>query len=124
MNQISFSGAEYADKRKKARRDVLLEEAELVAPWRAPPLLTEPHYPGPSAGAGLGPQESMLRVHLLQTPHRRGRRPDGPRAHVMTTAVNEAAVEQVTALLDGKNQHVLADLGYQGTPALVDRDEL
>jgi IS5 family transposase len=34
MSQISFSDAEYAGKRKKTRREVFLEEMELVVPWR------------------------------------------------------------------------------------------
>ena len=46
MGQISFSDAEYAGKRKKTRREVFLEEMELVVPWKV--LLgkiIEPHYP-------------------------------------------------------------------------------
>ena len=35
MSQISFSDAEYAGKRKKTRREVFLEEMELVVPWKA-----------------------------------------------------------------------------------------
>ena len=35
MGQISFSDAEYAGKRKKTRREVFLEEMELVVPWKA-----------------------------------------------------------------------------------------
>jgi IS5 family transposase len=34
MGQISFSDAEYAGKRKKTRREVFLEEMELVVPWK------------------------------------------------------------------------------------------
>ena len=36
MGQISFADAEYAGKRKKTRREVFLEEMELVVPWKAP----------------------------------------------------------------------------------------
>lgn len=35
MKQISFADAEYAGKRKKTRREVFLEEMELVVPWKA-----------------------------------------------------------------------------------------
>lgn len=35
MNQLSFSDAEYAGKRKKTRRELFLEEMEHVAPWKA-----------------------------------------------------------------------------------------
>lgn len=43
MSQISFADAEYAGKRTKTRREVLLEEMELVVPWKALPKVTEPH---------------------------------------------------------------------------------
>ena len=59
MGQISFSDAEYAGKRKKTRREVFLDEMELVVPWKALLGLIEPHYPP-------YPLESMLRVHLMQ----------------------------------------------------------
>ena len=66
MGQISFADAEYAGKRKKTRREVFLEEMELVVPWRSLLKLIEPHYP--VAGRGRRPYslESMLRVHLMQ----------------------------------------------------------
>ena len=44
MGQISFADAEYAGKRKKTRREVFLEEMELVVPWKALVGLIEPHY--------------------------------------------------------------------------------
>jgi IS5 family transposase len=66
MSQISFADAEYAGKRKKTRREVFLEEIELVVPWKVLLKLIEPHYP--VAGRGRRPYalESMLRVHLMQ----------------------------------------------------------
>ena len=66
MNQISFADAEYAGKRKKTRREVFLEEMELVVPWKVLFKIIEPHYP--MAGRGRRPYalESMLRVHLMQ----------------------------------------------------------
>ena len=66
MSQISFADAEYAGKRKKTRREVLLEEMELVVPWKVLLKIIEPHYP--TAGRGRRPYalESMLRVHLMQ----------------------------------------------------------
>ena len=36
MGQISFAEAEYAAKRKKTRRELFLEEMELVVPWKGP----------------------------------------------------------------------------------------
>src|SRR5215203_3586872 len=66
MAQISFSDAEYAGKRKKTRREVFLEEMELVVPWKALLGLIEPHYPVAGRGRRPYPLESMLRVHLMQ----------------------------------------------------------
>ena len=61
MSQISFADAEYAGKRKKTRREVFLEEMELVVPWKVLLKIIEPHYP--VAGRGRRPYalESMLR---------------------------------------------------------------
>ncbi|MBS0427876.1 MAG: IS5 family transposase [Proteobacteria bacterium] len=66
MSQLSFSDAEYAGKRKKTRREVFLQEMELVVPWKVLLKIIEPHYP--VAGRGRRPYalESMLRVHLMQ----------------------------------------------------------
>jgi transposase, IS5 family len=66
MSQISFSDAEYAGKRKKTRREVFLEEMEVVVPWKALLALIEPHYPVAGRGRRPYPLESMLRVHLMQ----------------------------------------------------------
>lgn len=38
MDQISFADAEYAGKRKTTRREVFLEEMELVVRWKATKL--------------------------------------------------------------------------------------
>src|SRR5580765_7099329 len=66
MSQVSFSDAEYAGKRKKTRREVFLEEMDLVVPWKALLGLIEPHYPVAGCGRRPYPLESMLRVHLMQ----------------------------------------------------------
>ncbi len=66
MSQISFADAEYAGKRKKTRREVFLEEMELVVPWKALLKLIEPFYPVAGRGRRPYPMESILRVHLLQ----------------------------------------------------------
>ncbi len=66
MDQISFADAEYAGKRKKTRREVFLEEMELVVPWKGLLKLIEPHYPTAGRGRRPYPLESMLRVHLMQ----------------------------------------------------------
>ena len=66
MNQISFADAEHAGKRKKTRREVFLDEMELVVPWKALLRLIEPHYPVAGRGRRPYPLESILRVHLMQ----------------------------------------------------------
>jgi IS5 family transposase len=66
MSQISFSDAEYAGKRKKTRREMFLEEMELVVPWKVLLKIIEPHYPTAGRGRRPYPLESMLRVHLMQ----------------------------------------------------------
>lgn len=45
MDQMSFSDADYAGKRKKTRREVFLEEMEKVVPWKTLLGLIEPHHP-------------------------------------------------------------------------------
>src|SRR5438270_11794904 len=66
MGQISFSDGEYAGKRRKTRRELFLEEMELVVPWKALLQLIEPHYPVAGRGRRPYPLRSMLRVHLMQ----------------------------------------------------------
>ena len=66
MAQISFADAEYAGKRKKTRREIFLEEMELVVPWKPLLKLIEPHYPTAGRGRRPYPLESILRVHLMQ----------------------------------------------------------
>jgi transposase, IS5 family len=66
MDQISFADAEYAGKRKKTRREVFLEEMELVVPWKALHKLLEPSYPVAGRGRRPYPLESILRVQLMQ----------------------------------------------------------
>lgn len=59
--QLSFADAEYADNTKKTRREVFLDELELVVPLKVLLKIIELHY-----GCRPWPQESMLRVHLMQ----------------------------------------------------------
>ncbi len=66
MSQMSFADAEYAGKRKKTRREVLLDEMNQVIPCAALFKLIEPFYPVAGQGRRPYPLESMLRVHLMQ----------------------------------------------------------
>ena len=66
MDQLSFAEAEYAAKKKKTRREVFLEEMELVVPWKALIKVITPFYPVAGRGRRPYPLEAMLRVHLMQ----------------------------------------------------------
>ena len=66
MSQISFAEAEYAGKRKKTRREIFLEEMELVVPWKPLLKVIEPHYPTAGRGRRPYPLESIRRVHRRQ----------------------------------------------------------
>lgn len=66
MSQLSFSDAEYAGKRKKTRREVLLDEMEQIVPWKAFFKAIEPFYPVAGRGRRPYPVGSMLRVRLMQ----------------------------------------------------------
>lgn len=66
MDQLSFAEAEYAAKRKKTRREVFLEEMDLVVPWKALIKVITPFYPVAGRGRRPYPLEAMLRVHLMQ----------------------------------------------------------
>ena len=65
--QVSFSDLEYANKKRRTRRELLLAELEAVVPW--PELLgvVEPYYPR-AGGRGRPPVglASMLRIYFLQ----------------------------------------------------------
>ena len=66
MNQLSFSDAEYAGKRKRTRREVFLAEMEKVVPWDALLALIEPVYPKAGKGRHPYPIQTMLRIHFMQ----------------------------------------------------------
>jgi len=53
MSQMSFADPAYAGKRKKTRREVILEEMEQVVPWTALLKVVDPFYP--VAGPGRRP---------------------------------------------------------------------
>ncbi len=61
MSQLSFGDTEYAGKRKQTRREVFLQEIELVVPWRVLPSLIERHYP---KSARSRPPYPLLLIHL------------------------------------------------------------
>lgn len=66
MTQMDFSDAEYADKRKQARREKFLADMEHVLPWNALLALIEPVYPKAGKGRRPHPIKMMLRIHLCR----------------------------------------------------------
>jgi transposase, IS5 family len=66
MEQISFSDADYATKKKVTRREKLLLEMEQIVPWAILLRLIEPLYPVSCRGRRPYACESMLRIHLMQ----------------------------------------------------------
>jgi transposase, IS5 family len=66
MEQISFSDADYAAKKKVTRREKLVLEMEQIVPWAVLLRVVEPLYP--VAGRGRRPYacQSMLRIYLMQ----------------------------------------------------------
>lgn len=53
MKQLSFSDAEYADKRKRTRCEVCQSEMDEVVPWARLVAVIDPVYP--KAGNGRSP---------------------------------------------------------------------
>jgi transposase, IS5 family len=61
MSQISFADAEYAGKRKKTRREVFLEDMELVVPRKVLLKIIGSHYPLAGRGRKISTVFSVIR---------------------------------------------------------------
>lgn len=66
MEQISFSDADFAGKKKVTRREKLLLEMQDIVPWALLLSAVEPLYPAAGRGRRPYPCQSMLRIHLMQ----------------------------------------------------------
>jgi IS5 family transposase len=66
MTQMSFSDAEYQNKRKPTRREKFLSEMDQVVPWDELLSLIEPVYPKAGKGRHPYPIKTMLRIHFMQ----------------------------------------------------------
>lgn len=65
--QLTFGDAESLGQRKKARRELFLNEMDQVVPWKRLLTLIEPHYPiAGRRGRQPYPLATMLRIHFLQ----------------------------------------------------------
>jgi len=63
---MSFGDAEFANKKKRTRRELFLADMEKVVPWKALVTLLEPFYCSAERGRRPYPLQTMLRVHLMQ----------------------------------------------------------
>jgi IS5 family transposase len=66
MDQISFSEAEYNQKRRKTRREKFLEQMDQLIPWKRLEKKIRPYYPKHGQGRQPYPLSTMLRVHCMQ----------------------------------------------------------
>jgi IS5 family transposase len=67
LGQASFSDLEYANKKRRTRRETFLAEMDAVVPWPELLAVVEPHYPR-TGGRGRPPVglAAMLRIYFLQ----------------------------------------------------------
>jgi len=65
-NQTTFSDIEYANRKKKTRREEFLESMDAIVPWKRLCGLIEPHYYNNKVGRRARGIETMLRMYLLQ----------------------------------------------------------
>lgn len=66
MDQISFAEAEYAQKKRKTRREKFLERIDALIPWDRLIKKLERRYPKGQNGRPPYPVETMLRIHCMQ----------------------------------------------------------
>ena len=66
MKQQTFSDMEYANRRKKTKRDEFLEIMEEIIPWEEWVAHVKPYYPKGKRGRPPIGIEKMLRMYLLQ----------------------------------------------------------
>jgi len=63
--QQSFADMEYANRKRRTKRDEFLEIMEEVIPWDEWTVLVEPYYPNGKRGRPTRGVETMLRMYLL-----------------------------------------------------------
>lgn len=68
MSQLTFAEAEYANKKRKTKREIFLERMEALIPWARLEKKIARYYPknGPQGGRPVYGLSAMLRVHCLQ----------------------------------------------------------
>jgi IS5 family transposase len=66
MDQLTFSEAEYAVKKRKTRREKFLEQMDSLIPWKRIEKRIQRYYPKTGKGRPPYPLSTMLRVHCMQ----------------------------------------------------------
>jgi len=66
MDQLTFSEAEYQNKKRKARREIFLKRMHKLIPWNQMKKKVTRHYPEGNNGRPSYPLSFMLRVHCMQ----------------------------------------------------------
>lgn len=66
MDQISFSEVEYNLKKRKTRREKILEQMDQLIPWKQLEKKIQKHYPTAGNGRRPYPLPVMLRIHCMQ----------------------------------------------------------
>ena len=66
MDQLTFSEAEYNNKKRKTRREKFLEQMDQLIPWKRLEKKIKPYYPKNGQGRQPYPMSTMLRIHCMQ----------------------------------------------------------
>ena len=66
LHQTTFSELEYAQKKKKTRRERFLERMDDLIPWKRLEKKIRRHYPKAGKGRHPYPLSTMLRIHCVQ----------------------------------------------------------
>jgi IS5 family transposase len=63
---MAFSEAEYQKKKRKTRREIILEQMDRLIPWKQLEKKVDRYYPKGQTGRPPYPLSTMLRVHCMQ----------------------------------------------------------
>ena len=66
MHQPTFASVEFAQKKRKTRREVFLERLDALVPWDELAARIAPHYPRAGRGRRPYPLAVLLRIHCVQ----------------------------------------------------------
>lgn len=67
MRQQTFSDIEYNNRRKRTRKELFLDQMDLVVPWQNYVDRIRPHYPEGKRGRPPRNIEMMLRMYLMKS---------------------------------------------------------